>query len=229
MSKISSHLRFHGSKKELRARTVVAKVAIGLVVMSLSFAGCTSPQTQQPRPATVKSQPTSTKVKTPAKREVRQPSETFKKEYLRNLKSIKVVVAEPFECAEALRQKNGKFWTPLVSPENKKKYKQRLLDTIAEVVCSAGYSQGDPSARLMVLYQDQKQSGLSAVAYKGYKAFKCYSMTLRLLDKRGQTIRSETYQEQVETTEVNVPFSFDPVVTSVREKATEFIRSIAAK
>ena len=69
MSKISSNLRFHGSKKELRARTVMAKVVIGLVVMSLSFAGCTSPQAQQPRPATARSQPTTTSDKAPLKKE----------------------------------------------------------------------------------------------------------------------------------------------------------------
>ena len=48
MSKISSHLRFDGSKKELRARTVMAKVAIGLVVTSLSFTGCSSTPDRYP-------------------------------------------------------------------------------------------------------------------------------------------------------------------------------------
>lgn len=55
------------------------RVAIGLVVISLSFAGCTSSRTQQQRPPTARSQPTSTKVKTPVKREVLQQTETFQK------------------------------------------------------------------------------------------------------------------------------------------------------
>jgi hypothetical protein len=150
------------------------------------------------------------------------------KDYLQTVKKITVLIEEPFECADALRIDGERVWAPLVSPDEKARNKETLSKAIADAVRTAGYGEAGPAARLLVHYEDQRHTGMIVSPGQATRAFKKYSMTMRLLTEDGRELMGKTYEEEVEETDPNVRFSFERVLGPARKNAEEFLKALRA-